>query len=98
MTHKCLEKDPEKRWQNAEDVKTELEWIRDTLRRPGRPASNRLRMLGNGVHILQAAYAFRTLATRLAARSAGAAALVRLMNLSSPVASASLQKHNNERQ
>lgn len=40
----------------------------------------RLRMLGNGVVPLQAAYAFRTLATRLAAAgSAGAAHLVRLM-------------------
>jgi len=40
----------------------------------------RLRMLGNGVVPLQAAYAIRTLAARLAARgSAGAARLVRLM-------------------
>ncbi len=39
-----------------------------------------LRMLGNGVVPLQAAYAIRTLATRLAARgSAGAARLVRMM-------------------
>ncbi|NTG48607.1 DNA cytosine methyltransferase [Agrobacterium rhizogenes] len=39
-----------------------------------------LRMLGNGVVPLQAAYALRTLAARLAARgSAGAARLVRLM-------------------
>ena len=39
-----------------------------------------LRMLGNGVVPLQAAYAFRTLCARLAARgSAGAARLVRLM-------------------
>ncbi|MGK9199458.1 DNA cytosine methyltransferase [Sinorhizobium meliloti] len=39
-----------------------------------------LRMLGNGVVPLQAAYAIRTLVTRLAARgSAGAARLVRLM-------------------
>ncbi|MDB5445674.1 MAG: DNA-cytosine methyltransferase [Phenylobacterium sp.] len=40
---------------------------------------DRLRMLGNGVVPLQAAYALRTLATRLAARSAGAAFLVSLM-------------------
>lgn len=41
---------------------------------------DRLRMLGNGVVPLAAAYAFRTLATRLAGRgSAGAARLVRLM-------------------
>jgi DNA (cytosine-5)-methyltransferase 1 len=41
---------------------------------------DRLRMLGNGVVPLQAAYAIRTLAARLAARgSAGAARLVRLM-------------------
>ncbi|PPQ42148.1 hypothetical protein CKO39_18330 [Rhodopseudomonas palustris] len=41
----------------------------------------RLRMLGNGVMPLQAAYAVRTLATRLAAAgSAGAAHLVRLMD------------------
>jgi len=41
---------------------------------------DRLRMLGNGVVPLQAAYAVRTLATRLAARgSAGAARLVRMM-------------------
>lgn len=41
---------------------------------------DRLRMLGNGVVPLQAAYAIRTLATRLAARgSAGAARLVRMM-------------------
>lgn len=40
----------------------------------------RLRMLGNGVVSLQAAYALRTLATRLAASgSAGAARLVRMM-------------------
>ncbi|WP_082909665.1 DNA cytosine methyltransferase [Sinorhizobium glycinis] len=43
---------------------------------------DRLRMLGNGVVPLQAAYAIRTLATRLAARgSAGAARLVRLMEV-----------------
>lgn len=41
-----------------------------------------LRMLGNGVVPLQAAYAIRTLATRLAGRgSAGATRLVRLMDL-----------------
>lgn len=41
---------------------------------------DRLRMLGNGVVPLEAAYAIRTLVTRLAARgSAGAARLVRLM-------------------
>lgn len=41
---------------------------------------DRLRMLGNGVVPLQAAYALRTLVTRLAARgSAGAARLVRMM-------------------
>ncbi|RWO90907.1 MAG: DNA cytosine methyltransferase [Mesorhizobium sp.] len=41
---------------------------------------DRLRMLGNGVVPLQAAYAVRTLATRLAGRgSAGAARLVRMM-------------------
>lgn len=41
---------------------------------------DRLRMLGNGVVPLQAAYAVRTLATRLASRgSAGAARLVRMM-------------------
>lgn len=41
---------------------------------------DRLRMLGNGVVPLQAAYALRTLATRLASRgSAGAAQLVGLM-------------------
>ena len=41
---------------------------------------DRLRMLGNGVVPLQAAYAVRTLVTRLAARgSAGAARLVRMM-------------------
>lgn len=41
---------------------------------------DRLRMLGNGVVPLQAAYALRTLATRLASRgSAGAARLVRMM-------------------
>ncbi|WP_461512729.1 DNA cytosine methyltransferase [Rhizobium mongolense] len=43
---------------------------------------DRLRMLGNGVVPLEAAYAVRTLATRLAARgSAGAARLVRMMEL-----------------
>lgn len=40
---------------------------------------DRLRLLGNGVVPLQAGYAFRTLATRLARRSAGAGQLVRLM-------------------
>lgn len=41
---------------------------------------DRLRMLGNGVVPLEAAYALRTLATRLAARgSVGAAKLVRMM-------------------
>jgi DNA (cytosine-5)-methyltransferase 1 len=41
---------------------------------------DRLRMLGNGVVPLQAAYALRTLVTRLAARgSSGAAKLVRMM-------------------
>lgn len=41
---------------------------------------DRLRMLGNGVVPLQAAYGFRTLATRLAGRgSTGAARLVRMM-------------------
>ncbi len=41
---------------------------------------DRLRMLGNGVVPLQAAYAFRVLAARLAARgSAGATRLVRMM-------------------
>lgn len=41
---------------------------------------DRLRMLGNGVVPLQAAYAIRTLATRLAARgSAGATRLIRMM-------------------
>ncbi len=41
---------------------------------------DRLRMLGNGVVSLEAAYALRTLATRLAARgAAGAARLVRMM-------------------
>ncbi|MER9217891.1 DNA cytosine methyltransferase [Mesorhizobium sp. M0644] len=43
---------------------------------------DRLRMLGNGVVPLQAAYAVRTLATRLAERgSAGAARLVRMMEI-----------------
>ncbi|WP_414603031.1 DNA cytosine methyltransferase [Rhizobium ruizarguesonis] len=43
---------------------------------------DRLRMLGNGVVPLQAAYALRTLVTRLAARgSAGAARLVRMMEI-----------------
>jgi len=41
---------------------------------------DRLRMLGNGVKPLQAAYALRTLATDLSRRSAGAAELVRLMD------------------
>lgn len=40
---------------------------------------DRLRMLGNGVNPLQAAYAVRTLATRLARRSAAADILVRMM-------------------
>lgn len=40
---------------------------------------DRLRLLGNGVVPLQAGYALRTLATRLARRSAGAGELVRLM-------------------
>lgn len=41
---------------------------------------DRLRMLGNGVVPLEAAYAFRTLSTRLAKRgSSGAARLVRMM-------------------
>lgn len=39
----------------------------------------RLRMLGNGVVPLEAAYALRVLATRLARRSAGADTLVRMM-------------------
>lgn len=39
----------------------------------------RLRMLGNGVVPLEAAYALRTLATRLAVRSDGAKRLVRMM-------------------
>ncbi|MBO9108760.1 DNA cytosine methyltransferase [Agrobacterium sp. S2/73] len=44
------------------------------------PQMDQLRMLGNGVVPLQAAYALRTLITRLAARgSAGAACLVRMM-------------------
>lgn len=43
---------------------------------------DRLRMLGNGVVPLQAAYAIRTLAARLAGRgSAGAARLVRMMEV-----------------
>ncbi len=42
---------------------------------------DRRRLLGNGVVPLQAAYALRTLAHRLAARSAGAARLVRMMGL-----------------
>ncbi|WP_318867632.1 DNA cytosine methyltransferase [Sinorhizobium meliloti] len=43
---------------------------------------DRLRLLGNGVVSLEAAYALRTLITRLAARgSAGAARLVRLMEI-----------------
>ncbi|SCB30487.1 DNA (cytosine-5)-methyltransferase 1 [Rhizobium lusitanum] len=43
---------------------------------------DRLRMLGNGVVPLQAAYALRTLVTRLAARgSSGAVELVRLMEI-----------------
>ena len=41
-----------------------------------------LRMLGNGVVPLQAAYAVRTLATRLARRAAGAERLVRMMETS----------------
>lgn len=40
---------------------------------------DRLRLLGNGVVPLQAGYALRTLATRLARRSAGAGELVRMM-------------------
>lgn len=40
---------------------------------------DQLRMLGNGVNPLQAAYAFRTLATRLARRSAAADRLVWVM-------------------
>lgn len=40
---------------------------------------DRLRMLGNGVVPLEAAYAFRTLVSRLAGRSAVAARLVRMM-------------------
>ena len=40
---------------------------------------DRLRLLGNGVVSLEAAYALRTLATDLARRSAGAAFLVRMM-------------------
>lgn len=40
---------------------------------------DRLRLLGNGVVPLAAAYAFRVLASRLAARSAGAAKLVWMM-------------------
>lgn len=43
---------------------------------------DRLRMLGNGVVPLQAAYAVRTLATRLASRgSSGAARIVRMMEM-----------------
>lgn len=43
---------------------------------------DRIRLLGNGVVCLEAAYAFRTLITRLAARgSAGAARLVRMMEI-----------------
>ncbi|WP_249158669.1 hypothetical protein [Bradyrhizobium tropiciagri] len=42
---------------------------------------DQLRMLGNGVVPLQAAYAVRTLATRLARRAAGAKRLVRMMEL-----------------
>jgi Tol biopolymer transport system component/predicted Ser/Thr protein kinase len=30
LLKKCLEKDPENRWQNARDLKTELEWIGQT--------------------------------------------------------------------
>lgn len=40
-----------------------------------------LRLLGNGVYSLAAAHALRTLASRLAGRSAGAALLVRMMGV-----------------
>jgi DNA (cytosine-5)-methyltransferase 1 len=46
------------------------------------PRVDRLRLLGNGVHPLEGAYALRTLAARLAARgSPGAAELVRMMGV-----------------
>ncbi len=53
---------------------------RDVARTLDAVRADRLRLLGNGVHPLAAAYAFRTLATRLAARgSVGATRLVRMM-------------------
>lgn len=57
--------------------------LRVDLAGPHAARIERLRMLGNGVVTLQAAYAFRTLATRLARRSAAAAALVRMMEMES---------------
>ena len=34
IVRKCLEKDPEARWQSARDLQSELEWIADTLSHP----------------------------------------------------------------
>src|SRR5260370_39253088 len=43
---RCLEKDPENRWQSARDLKAEMEWI-GSVPEPGRPFPSRLgRALG----------------------------------------------------
>src|SRR5579863_3331488 len=58
---RCLEKDPENRWQSARDLKAELEWI-NSAPEPGRPASPPSR-LGKLTAIVAAALAVIAAAT-----------------------------------
>ncbi|HEV2022838.1 MAG TPA: protein kinase, partial [Terriglobales bacterium] len=39
----CLAKDPDNRWQSAQDVKLQLEWIRQRDQQPAQPAARQLR-------------------------------------------------------
>lgn len=63
-------------------LRTALQYMPDTLAPRNESRTDRLRLLGNGVVPLQAAYAIRTLVTRLAARgSPRATELVRMMEM-----------------
>ncbi|HET7712796.1 MAG TPA: protein kinase [Thermoanaerobaculia bacterium] len=57
VIRKCLEKDPEDRWQSAHDVAEELRWIgqQPAIAEQGRPAPRRLKVLYAAIGVLAVA-------------------------------------------